>query len=64
MRSFFSDEFHDALRRFVKAGDDMQQRRLTAARRPNDAEELSIAHFEIDAAQSASLSLPRRELFG
>ena len=58
------DEFHAALCRFFKARHDVQQCRLAAARRANDAKELSVAHLDIDAAQSTKLPLSRRKLLG
>jgi hypothetical protein len=48
----------------LQARHDVEQRRLAAARRSDDAEELSIADLEIDAAQGAGYSLARRKFLG
>src|SRR5919106_539796 len=59
-----ADEFHGAGGRGFQAADDVQQRRLAAARRTDDAEELAVAHIEINAADSANVALARRVHFG
>ena len=46
-------ERHLAVGRRVEAGDDVEQRRLAATRRPHHRDELVRAHREVDAAQRA-----------
>ena len=64
LRMLLADELHGAGGRGFQAADDVQQRRLAAARRTDDAEELAVAHIEIDAADSANVALARRVYFG
>jgi hypothetical protein len=42
----------------------VQQRRLAAARRSDNAKELLVAHFQIDPTQGADRSLEGKKLFG
>src|SRR4029077_18372889 len=57
-------ELHGAGGRDFQAADDVQQRRLAAARRTDNAEELAVAHIKINAADSANVALARRVYFG
>jgi hypothetical protein len=41
---------HCAAVGFFEAGDDVHQRRLAAAGRPDDRDELAVCHFETDTA--------------
>ena len=44
-----------AARWLVKQSHDVEQRRLAAARRPHDAQELALAHFEVHILQRLCL---------
>jgi len=59
-----ADELHGTGGRGFQAADDVQQRRFAAARRTDDAEELTVAHIKINAADSANITLTRRVHFG
>jgi len=62
--ALLADEFHDACGRGFQAADNVQQRRLAAARRADDAEELVVTHVKINTADSANVALARRVDFG
>src|SRR5262250_2059133 len=58
-----ANELHGAGGRSFQTSDDVQQRRLAAARRADDAKELAVAHIKINAADSANVALARRVHF-
>src|SRR3990172_3791441 len=60
----FADKLHRARARRFQPGDDMEQRRLTASGRPDDAEEFPVAHLEIHPAQGTHRTLAGDVLFG
>src|SRR5882672_2143206 len=52
-------ERHLAARRSQQAADALEQRRLAAAGRPDDADELALADREVDVADRARRALAR-----
>src|SRR5262249_41866888 len=64
LRVLLANELHGAGGRSFQTSDDVQQRRLAAARRADDAKELAVAHIKINAADSANIALARRVHFG
>jgi hypothetical protein len=50
--------------RLFQSRDDVQQRGFAAAGWPDNTEEFTVPHFEIDPAERSELPLPGRELCG
>ena len=50
-------------RRLLEPGDEAQQRRLPAARRPQDDEELAVAHLQVEALEGCDRAVALAEGF-